>query len=191
MTNMDEQNQNNFSLENFPEDAIALTGQTKVYSPIDAGEIYQVQLTNVTFKQNPYWKPADLTKGEKENILSKYQLSFEFSIINEGPFYGRKLWDNAYLSLKPTTKGGKGGPTKLYKILSKALKMNMDGQACTDFSPDAKTLFANVLKHAKDKQLRVSIENTEKDGKVRSKIVAYNEAKDSLPPFDLTKVARS
>lgn len=178
-----------FDLDNFPEDAVAVSGATKVYEPIDPSEMYQVEASKVSLKQNPYWKPADPAKGEKDNMLSKYQISFEFTILDEGKFYGRRIWDNAYLSLKPVAKGG--APTKLYKIVSKAMKTTLDQQQCIDLSPTAKDLFANVLKNVQGKQLRVSIENVTKNDKTRTKIVAYNEAKQTLPPYDQTKVAQS
>ena len=88
-----------YTLDDLPQDAQVNTGQPKEYDPIDPSEMYQVEISKVTFQDNPYYKP-DAEKAEERG--SKYQLSFEFSILGDGEFVGRKLWRKRLISFSFT-----------------------------------------------------------------------------------------
>jgi len=163
-----------YSYDNLPEDAVVATGKAN-YAPINEAQIYQVELNKVELRDNTYPGATD-----------KYQLVFEFAIVDEGEFYGRRLWKNAALSLKPT---GKKGPTFLYKIVTKILRTELSWDDCASYAPDGniKALMANLIELC-GKQLRVSIENTKKDdGSIKSSIKTFYEAEKDLPAFDQEK----
>jgi len=48
--------------------------------PIIPEDVYQVEITDLTAVEDEY-------KGEKKEVFK-----FEFTIIEDGPYYGRKLW---------------------------------------------------------------------------------------------------
>lgn len=172
-----------YDLDNLPEDAEVFVGQTKEFTPIDPSEIYQVEVTKTELRQNPFYKPDE---ADPKKRGSKYQFNFEFVIISDGEFYGRRLWDNATPSFKPA---GARDATKLYKIVSKILKKEMDLEECFEYAPDMKTFISNLQKDVIGKQLRVAIENATnpKTGKIRTKVSTYNPTKVTLPRFDAEK----
>jgi hypothetical protein len=173
-----------YDIDNIPEDAEVFTGKSRAFEPIDASEMYQVELQKIELKDNVFYKP-DAKKVEEKG--SKYQFSFEFAIINEGPFYGRRIWDTTSLAFKPTTKRG---PTKLYKIVMAAINQSYTWEQCQDFCPDTRTFYKNLKEQLFVKQLKISIENitNPETQKVRSKVVAYYPVKSELPSFDPEKV---
>lgn len=169
-----------FDVDSVPEDATVDTAQAKEYAPLEE-DTYQVEVAEVVLKENPFYKPEDT-----ENFQSKYQFGFTFIILDEGEFRGRRIWDNTGLSLKPTTKRGKGGATKLYKIVTRAMKTEFDWDMCASFAPDTKTLYKNLKENVEGHQLKVTIQNnTNPDsGKTRSKVVSYMNSKKDMPKYD-------
>lgn len=117
---------------------------------------------------------------------SKYQFSFEFAILDDGEFYGRRLWDNTGTAFKPDSKKG---ATKLYRLVTTALQTDMDWDACAKFNPDPQTFVRNLQSEVVGKQLKVGIENSvsKTNGKTYSKIRIYNRVKKLLPKFDQAK----
>ena len=173
-----------FGIDDIPEDATVSTGQTKEFAPLDE-DTYQVEIKEAVLKENPFWKEPTPEEREKGMGGNKYQFSFTYVILDEGEFRGRRIWDNAGLALKPTTKRGKGGATKLYKIVTRALQTDFDWDACASFAPDTRTLYKNILEQVVGKQIKLTTENTIKDdGKVKSKPTAYLVAKKNLKPYD-------
>lgn len=167
-----------FDLDNIPDDAQVST-KKKEFDPIDPSQIYQVEVSYVQLKENPFYR-AD--EKDPTKMQSKYQFSFEFTILNEGEFYGRRMWDATGMSFNP---GGKRGPTKLYKIVMAALKKEFDWDECDAYAPDTKTFLENLLVNVKGKQVKVGVESIKKDdGGVRTKITAYHQAKEELPAYD-------
>lgn len=163
-------------------DATVDTGKSKEYAPIDPDETYQVEVLKCEVKEVP-------EKFLREDEVGpKYSLSFTYAIIDEGGFYGRRIWDNTSLSLKPTTKNGKGEATKLYKIISTVMGVKFDWDQCASFAPNLKVLYKNIEKEVVGKQMRVDIENVEDPtGKIKTKVKTYKSAKKMLPPFDEEK----
>lgn len=164
-----------YTLDDLPQDAQVNTGQAKEYDPIDPGEMYQVEISKVVLQDNPYYKP-EAEKPEERG--SKYQLSCEFTIMNEGEFTGRKLWRKTSLSLMPITR--RGEPSILYKIISAALAREMSWDECVAFASDIKTLIENMNELVTGKQVKVAIENVKnpETKKVRSQIKAFYPVKE-------------
>jgi hypothetical protein len=63
------------------------TPERKIYEALPA-DMYQVQITDIAEKlMPPYGKPFDIPDEEKETFIN-----FEFTILDEGEYRGRKLW---------------------------------------------------------------------------------------------------
>lgn len=176
-----------FDINNLPSDAVVSTGQSGNYAPIDDSQIYQVEVSKIELRQNPFWHevPENASDEEKFQAGNKYQFNFTFTILDEGEFRGRKLWATTSLALKPTTKGGKGEPTILFKIVTKVMNTLFNWDDCQSFAPDLKTLFQNLLDNVLNKQLKVSVENTLNPDtkKTKTKIKTFYTIKDEMPTY--------
>lgn len=175
--------QKSYTLDDLPQDAVVNTGQAKEYAPIDPFEMYQVEITKVELRDNPYYRP-DAEKPEERG--SKYQISFEFTILNEGEFAGRKLWRKTSLSLMPMTR--KGEPSILYKIVAAALNRSMDWDECSAYATDIKYLMNNLNDMVVGKQVKVAIENVTnpETKKVKSNIKAFYPVKEAMQKSETT-----
>lgn len=176
-----------FDINNLPADAEVSTGQGGTYATIDDSQIYQVEVSKIDFRQNPFYiaPPENATQEQIFQAGNKYQFNFTFTILDEGEFRGRKLWSTTSLALKPTTKGGKGEPTILFKIVTKVMNTLFNWDDCASFAPDTKTLFENLNSNVLGKQLKVSIENTLNPDtkKTKTKIKTYYSAKETLETY--------
>lgn len=168
-----------FTTENIPDDAEFFNKKPE-FKPIDPAEIYQVQIVKIELKTNSFYREKE-TDPSKQG--SKYQFSFEFAILNDGEFRGRRLWDNTGLAFKPESKKG---PTKLFKIVVAALNKVMTWDDVSVFAPDLKTFYQNLLKDILNKQVRVGVENvmSPETNKIKTKIRVYNPVKEELPPIE-------
>lgn len=165
-----------FDIDNLPDDVEVYTQKPEEFKPLDTGEIYQVYVDKVELKLNNFYKPEEEDPKKRGN---KYQLNIEMTVLNDGEYLGRKIWDNTSLSLKPD---GKKGPSKLFKIVSRCLGTEMDWDECAAFAPDAKTLLRNLNEVCVGKQLRVSIENKQSStGKIHSRPVVYSMIRKEMP----------
>ena len=173
-----------YNADNIPDDAEVFTGQSIEFAPIDPSETYTVEIIKADLQDNFYYKHQETDKSKQG---SKYVIGFEFAILDDGDFYGRRLWSSPSLALKPITK--KGSPTILYKIVNSALKLNMSWEDCSAFAPDTKGLFKHLQEDVVGKQIKIAIENvTNPDSKkTRSKITSYSPVKKELPKFDAEK----
>ncbi|MEK6885131.1 MAG: hypothetical protein AABY22_36205 [Nanoarchaeota archaeon] len=170
-----------YTADNLPDDFNVSSDKPTEFSPIDPSEIYTIQVLKADTRDNKWYKPEekDLSKrGEK------YQFNFEFAILDDGDFYGRRLWKSTGTYFKPE---GKKGPTILYKIITCAIKKLMTWEECYTFNLDSKTFVENIQSNVVGKQLKVAIENITKNGKTYSKITTFNMVKKELPPFDQEK----
>lgn len=176
-----------YGLDNMPADVdeFLSTGRAKEFTPLE-DETYQVEIKEMKLQANKFWKPPTEEERKEGKGFDKYNFSITFIILDEGEFRGRRVWDNAGLSLKPTTKRGSGPPTKLYKIISKALQLELDWDEVNSFAPDTKTLYTNILNEVVGKQIRVTIESMKnvETGKTRVKVVSYSAAKKVLASYD-------
>jgi hypothetical protein len=164
-----------YDLDSLPEDLEVNASQSVEYAPIDPSEMYQVEIVKIEARETPStWK----------DTTDKYRLSFEFAILNDGENYGRRLWSNAALAMKPAR--DKYEATTLYKIVTAALNSPFDWDACASF---AANLSENLKETILGKQIKVAIENVvnPETGKTKSKIKTYYPIKTKLPKFDQEK----
>lgn len=173
-----------FSLDNIPAD-ITYNPEGKSYQPIPE-ETHQVLVEKIVLKENPYYRPPTDEDWKNGTVQNKYQFDFTFMLLEEGDFQGRKVWDTTGLYIKPTTKQGKGGPTKLYTIVTKIMGTDMDPDDCRAFAPDMATLYRNLLEVCQGKQVRITTTNIKKaDGKIKTKIAAYSYLKKDKDGKDI------
>ena len=172
-----------FNADNLPEDFNVSSTQVKEFAPIDPTETYTVEVIKAEVRSNPYYRPDEKDPTKQG---SKYQFSFEFAILDDGEYYGRRIWDTTGTAFKPDSKKG---ATKLYRIVMAAMQTSMDWDACASFNPDTVTFVKNLQEQVVGKQLKVGIENTvsKTNGKTYSKIRVYNPIKKALPKFDQQK----
>lgn len=173
------QDQTSYTPDTVPDDAQISSKQQSEFTPLDDGETYQVEVGKLELRDNPFYKAG----AEDAKPSQKYRFNFEYIVLNEGENYGRLLWDSTSLSFKPDSQKG---PTKLYKIVTKAMKTEMDWMTSASFAPSVKTFMQNCMEQVIGKQLRVTIENTKnpETGKVRTKIISYSESKKDLKAYD-------
>lgn len=176
-----------FGIDNMPNDVdeFLFTGKSKEFIPLE-DDTYQVEIKSIELQANKFWKAPTEEERKEGKGFDKYNFSITFIVLEEGEYRGRRIWDNAGLSFKPTTKRGVGGPTKLYKIISKAMGMDFDWDEVSAFAPDTRTLYQNILREVVGKQIRVTIENSKnvETGKIKTKVVSYAQAKKQLPSYD-------
>ncbi len=85
----------------------------KTYDPLPVG-VYQAELNDIELKDG-----TDFSGNPSQN------LSFTFVVIEEGEYYGRKIWANASLKMVGGTK-----PSNLYKILTKIAGKEFTKEEC-------------------------------------------------------------
>lgn len=139
--------------------------------PVIPEEVYQVEITDLTADESEY-------NGEKKPVFK-----FEFTIIEEGEHYGRKLWKRGARVSPVPYKNGKNPLT--WKVASAVAKRSIteeEGKAYT--IADMNALIG--------KQLRVGVSVTapKEDGKQYNNVEQFFQAKQNLPPFDESKVKK-
>ncbi len=145
----------------------------KVFELMPEG-VYNVELIDVTDEEKSVYQKPD----EKE-----IKLVFTFAVIDEGPHYGRRVWDEA----KPTITV-KPKASNLHIILQKLTGVSFTEEQCNNQKDVLTTDFLNSLIGIQ-KQLSIVI-HTSKTGNQSNQIDAYLPTKVSMPPFDETKVAK-
>ena len=172
-----------FNADNLPDDFNVSSTQVKEFTPIDPTETYTVEVIKAEVRSNPYYRPDEKDIAKQGQ---KYQFSFEFAILDDGEYYGRRLWDTTGTAFKPDSKKG---ATKLYRIVMAAMQTSMNWDDCASFNPDTATFVKNLQTEVVGKQLKVGIENivSKTNGKTYSKIRVYNPIKKALPKFDQEK----
>jgi hypothetical protein len=147
--------------------------------PLIPADVYQTEITNIEYKEvDNRWK-KEPTDPDKKQVMN-----FEFTIIEEGPNYGRKLWKQmAPIKPYPPTQSGK--ESWVYRLASA-----MAGHAITKGEADKYgTSDINDFYH---RQVRITVsESAPKDnGKRYNNIDSFLSAKQQLPPFDVNKVPK-
>lgn len=56
-----------FDINNLPSDAVVSTGQSGNYAPIDDSQIYQVEVSKIELRQNPFWHEVPENASDEEN----------------------------------------------------------------------------------------------------------------------------
>lgn len=138
--------------------------------PLIPEDVYQVQITDLTAEESEW-------QGVKKDVFK-----FEFTIIEDGPYYGRKLWKKgSRVSPCPAT-NGKAPLT--WKVASAVLK-----HALTE--DEGKSFTIADMNGLIGKQLRASVSVTPpKDGKQYNNAESFLMAKVDLPAFDESKVKK-
>lgn len=169
--------ENVYDFNSLPTDFEVFSTQME-FEPLPA-DTYQVEILKVEIKDNPFYKPD--AKDGKTGF--KYQISTTLAVIDDGEFYGRRLWKNFTPVMKPTSKKG---PTLLYKFITAVLNTPMNWDDCASYTAQDK--FGKNVMELKNKQLRVGVEIVEKDGGSKKNAVnSFFAVKKELPPFDEEK----
>src|SRR5438067_1017241 len=84
------------------------TPQTKEW-PLIPADVYQTEITKIEEKNK--FKQYETDPDEVKRI------NFEFTIIEEGPHYGRRVWQKM-APVKPYPPTGKGKETWMYRLAS-------------------------------------------------------------------------
>lgn len=141
--------------------------EKKVWSLIPE-DVYQAQITDISEDVSEF-------KGEKKEVFK-----FEFTIIEPGAHYGRKLWKNGSRVAPCPSSTGKAPLT--WKVASAVLKHPLTEEEGKSFT--VKDLNALI-----DQQIRINVSVTPpKDGKQYNNVEAFLMAKELLPAFDEAKV---
>ncbi|HEX8196374.1 MAG TPA: hypothetical protein VF571_09315 [Pyrinomonadaceae bacterium] len=146
--------------------------ERKIYDAIP-GDVYQVQVTDISEKlMPPYGKPFDIPDEEKETFIN-----FEFTILDDGEYRGRKLW-KAVRPVPPTPpEDSKFKPSWMYRIVSAIQGMPMTYANGIDWGADQTNDLIG-------KQMRVTVTKTEKGEKSYNNITEVLPAKVQLEPIE-------
>ena len=138
--------------------------------PLIPEDVYQVEITDLTEDQSEY-------KGEKKDVFK-----FEFTIIEDGEFYGRKFWKRgSRVSPCPSANGKAPLTWKVASAVARHPITEEEGKAYT----------IDMLNAMIGKQLRIGISVTPpKDGKQYNNVESFLMAKTTLSPFDESKVVK-
>lgn len=160
-----------YGIDDFPTDLDFQAPTEKPdFAPLPE-DTYQAVIKKIEIRDNFYYK-SDPEKN------SKYQLNYKLEILDDGQ-KGRLVWDTTGFYMAPEIQ--KGGPSKLYKIVSKVMDMDFSWDDCHSFAPDAKTLYKNLLENVQGHQVMITTENYKnKKGNLKTKIVSYRHPKAEL-----------
>lgn len=152
--------------------------KTKEWSLIPA-DVYQTEITNITYKEvdNTRWKKKP-TDPDKKQVME-----FEFTIIEEGQHYGRKLWKQM-APIKPYPPTG-GKETWVYRLASA-----MAGHSIT--RAEADKYGSSDINDYSHRQVRITVSETapKDNGKRYNNIDSFLPAKTQLRVFDANKVPK-
>jgi hypothetical protein len=159
-----------------PEDLELQTPQQKDW-PILPADVYQTEITDIEYKEiDNRWK-KEPTDPDKKQVMN-----FEFTIIEEGEHYGRKLWQ-MMAPTKPLPPKASGKASWIWRIASA-----LAGHALTyEEGEKYTTSDVNGFIH---RQIRMTVTQSEPkaDGKQYNNIESFVAVKQQLPPFDPEKV---
>lgn len=153
-----------------PENYKAKEAQKVEFDPLPE-DIYQVEIADAALVDAPVYKKPD----ETEELIN-----FEFVVLDEGQFRGRRLWKK----VRPViNEGGNGFKASfLYELMCKAMKIQLKKQEALD-------LAINVLL---GKQLVVAVDaKPGKNDKVWNNIRSFTQVKDMLEPFEKSEVPKT
>lgn len=151
--------------------------KAKEWSLIPA-DVYQTEITKIDYKEiDNKWRENE------SDPLKKQVMEFEFTIIEEGPHYGRKLWKQM-APIKPYPPTG-GKESWVYRIASA-----IAGHPITREEADKYT--ATSINDFFHLQIRVTVSVTapKDNGKQYNNIDGFLTIKAPLPKFDENKVPK-
>lgn len=152
------------------------TPQTKDW-PLLPPDVYQAEITDIEYKEIDNRYKKEPTDPDKKQVMN-----FEFTIIEEGPHYGRKMW-LMMAPTKPLPPKQNGKASWIWRIASalagKPISYD-EGQSYT-------TSDINGFIH---RQIRMTVTQSEPkaDGKQYNNIDSFLAIKQQLPPFNPDKV---
>ena len=135
-------------------------------------DVYQMQVTDISEEEGEW-------KGEK-----KQQMKFEFTVIQDGASYGRKLWLRM-TPCRPVPAGSTGKPSWIWRIASAIAGHPLTKEEGEQY--DIARINALI-----GKQLRatVNVSEVKPNGKQYNNIQSFLVVKTQLPPFDEAKVPK-
>lgn len=145
--------------------------------PINAGskqefellpdDVYEVVISNLDLKK-------DQPVYQSTEIEDKF--AFEFTVVEEGKYKGRKLWLDTRTVMGAGFDGG--SPSWLYRIFCAVNSIQLS-------DTEAKSITANNINGLSGKSLRVVVkQKLSATGKTRNKIVDVMPTKLSLKPLE-------
>jgi len=137
--------------------------EKKEYEPIKAN-IYQVQISDIREK---YKAPWGSPQGSEQTEL---YLTFEFLILNQGEYFGRKLWKDVRPVAPVPSEDAKFKPSWLWRIISAVIGHPLSFSEGVNWGvQDTNNLIG--------RQLRLIVNQTPKNAQGKS----YNNITDVLP----------
>lgn len=139
--------------------------------PVIPEDVYQVEITDLTAEESEW-------QGNKKPVFK-----FEFTIIEGGPYYGRKLWKRgSRVSPLPSTNNKAPLTWKVASAVAKHPLTEEEGRAYT-------IAMMNALI---SKQLRIGVSVTapKEDGKQYNNVEHFLMAKQDMAKFDESRVKK-
>lgn len=137
-------------------------------------DVYQVELQDVEVKEQTKYQST-----ETQEVLN-----FTFVVIEDGKYYGRKIWQTCSQVMANGKK-----QSNLYKVMAALEGREFTVEECVDpaFLNDEAFMNGQV-----GKQLRLTIGQKvgEQSGKMKNFIDSFLPVKTLLPKFDKTKVVK-
>lgn len=134
-------------------------------------DVYQVELLDVEIKEQQKYQSQ-----EREEVLN-----FTFVVIEEGKFYGRRIWQTCSQKM-----AGGQKQSNLYKVLAALEAREFTVEECQNpaFLNDEKFMNGQV-----GKQLRLTVgqKTSETTGKLKNFIDSFLPVKATLPAYDKSK----
>lgn len=160
-------------------DSFELDTPQKKEWPLIPADVYQIQLTNIEEKIEPYRFKEHATEPDEVK-----RINFEFAIIEDGPNYGRRLWQKM-APVKPYQPTGKGKETWMYRLASA-----FEGHPIQ--REEADLFGAANLNSYLNRQLRITVKHSAPNasGKQYANVDSFLPVKTMLPPFDEAKVPK-
>lgn len=140
-------------------------------------DIYQCEITDIEYKvEKNAFKKKDTDPDEVQ------KMNFEFTIIEEGHWYGRKLWKKMAVT-KPLPPRGNNNKSWIFRIASALTGHPLTYEEGEKYT----TSDINGFIH---RQIRINVvhEISQSDGKTYANIDGFLAAKQQLPAFDESKV---
>lgn len=149
-----------------PVSGVKVVKQEEKVWDILPNDVYQAEVLDIELKEEKKWN--------SEEIINK--LVFTFVVVEEGEFYGRRLWQYA----TPKLTKFKGG-SNLYKVLSGIAGRQLTDEECA--SPED-TCSDEALNALIGKQVRLTVGQKEKkNGELKNIIDGFMPVKTALPAF--------
>lgn len=132
-------------------------GQKKEFDLLPE-DVYQVQITKLDLKE-------DEPIYQSDEVEDKF--AFEFTIVEDGQYKGRKLWLDVRTAMNPAFSGG--NPSWLYKLFCAVNNVVLGDE-------ESKSVTATSINDMLGKQLRLTVkQKMNQVGKMKNKIA------DALP----------